>query len=82
MTGIPCPGCGITRAFLALIRGDFAGAVEHNVAILMIVPLVMYLAVLWIVRRKRPSMNERWVWWPTMAVVVLMLALWCVRLFV
>ncbi len=24
--GIPCPACGITRAFLLFLRGDFAGA--------------------------------------------------------
>ena len=26
--GLPCPGCGITRALLALIRFDFASAVR------------------------------------------------------
>ena len=25
-TEIPCPGCGMTRAWLSLLRGDFAGA--------------------------------------------------------
>ena len=26
VTGFPCPGCGMTRAALALVKGDFAGA--------------------------------------------------------
>ena len=26
LLGIPCPGCGMTRAWLSLLRGDFAGA--------------------------------------------------------
>jgi len=39
LTGLPCPGCGITNAFLALGRLDFAGAYARN-------PLVFPLAAL------------------------------------
>lgn len=28
--GIPCPGCGITRAYIALFRLDFAAAFAYN----------------------------------------------------
>ena len=29
-TGIPCPGCGLTRAFCAISHGRFAQARHHN----------------------------------------------------
>ena len=39
VTGLPCPGCGMTHAFLALGRLDFAGAWAAN-------PLAFPLAAL------------------------------------
>ena len=30
MTGIPCPGCGMTRAWLAALRLDFAAAFAYH----------------------------------------------------
>ena len=29
-TGIPCPGCGMTRAILCLLRGEVAQALRHH----------------------------------------------------
>jgi hypothetical protein len=29
-TGIPCPGCGMTKSFMAIARGDWSQAVTHN----------------------------------------------------
>ena len=43
--GIPCPGCGLTRAFLFLGHGDFRSALELNVNSLLAYTLV---ALLWL----------------------------------
>jgi hypothetical protein len=29
-TGVPCPTCGMTRAFMALARGDLSAAWQHH----------------------------------------------------
>jgi len=30
VTGIPCPGCGLTRSFMAMARGDVVRAVQFH----------------------------------------------------
>lgn len=30
LTGITCPGCGMTRAYISLLRFDFAGAFRYH----------------------------------------------------
>jgi hypothetical protein len=44
-TGIPCPGCGMGRATIELIRGNFAEAYHYNIlsipfSILILIALV------------------------------------------
>lgn len=42
ITGLPCPGCGLTRAGIRLLRLDFAGAFRIHP---FIYPIVMYLGI-------------------------------------
>ncbi|MEB3310710.1 MAG: DUF2752 domain-containing protein [Snowella sp.] len=30
LTGIPCPGCGLTRSFIAICQGDWGAAFNHH----------------------------------------------------
>lgn len=41
ITGLSCPGCGITRLFMALAQGDFAQAYASNQAIFWLAPLAL-----------------------------------------
>lgn len=40
--GIPCPGCGGTRAFICLINGDFLSAIYYHA-------FVVYFLVLYVI---------------------------------
>lgn len=45
LTGLKCPGCGVTTLFLRLLRGDWAGAFSANPFLLATSPLLA--AILW-----------------------------------
>ncbi|MBP3412591.1 MAG: DUF2752 domain-containing protein [Oscillospiraceae bacterium] len=39
LTGLCCPGCGISRFFLCLLRLDLLGALSQNLAVAILLPL-------------------------------------------
>lgn len=45
VTGLKCPGCGITTLLLRLLRGDWVGAFAANPFLLVTSPLLA--AILW-----------------------------------
>ncbi len=56
LTGLDCPGCGMTRAFFFISRGHFADAAAMNPASIPAYLIVAGMAVTGIVRiiRNRP----------------------------
>lgn len=45
ITGLLCPGCGLTRAVLACARLDFARAFAYNQYICIALPVLAYLII-------------------------------------
>jgi hypothetical protein len=43
LCGIPCPGCGMTRAFLSLLRLDFYSAFKYNFIVFFMPYVFMYI---------------------------------------
>lgn len=77
MTGIPCPGCGMTRAWLAALRLDFAAAFAYH-PLFWVVPIAFVLAFV----RDGAASNKlkRGIDIVIAVLCVLVVAVWVVRL--
>lgn len=68
ITGLLCPGCGVTRMCLALLRLDLAGAWRANAALLLALPVLAALAIRLAVDyvrtgRRLPTRGEERILW-------------------
>ncbi len=43
ITGLKCPGCGITRMFISLLGFNFFSAFNHNPGIFIILPFLIFI---------------------------------------
>ena len=62
VTGRLCPGCGVTKLCLALLRWDWAGAWDANPVLLLMLPVLAALGVRLAVRyiREDNSTGPKW----------------------
>lgn len=72
--GIPCPGCGMTHAFLALLKLDFKAAFRYN-AMIFVLPFVAAFLVLPFDFFRSKKMTPVWI-----AIGALFIANWIVKL--
>ena len=69
ITGYDCPGCGLTRAVYALMHGDVARAIDHNLLVVVLLPLAILAFARWTASRlgyRTPPLPK---WRPWMSVV-------------
>lgn len=85
--GLPCPGCGLTRATLALMHGNFAEAFAMHPLVLPLAPLyfgAIGVVIVDYVRGPRLRASSSWITkrWVTLAALGLLaatLSLWGAR---
>jgi len=62
LTGLKCPGCGVSRMVLSLLRGDIAAAYEANAFLFVTLPFLLFELGFEFYRqwngRKMPKWNE------------------------
>lgn len=72
VTGVPCPGCGITRAALLFLTGRWQQAWQMNLVIFPIVLTVLYYGVnRYFLNRKVKGMR-----WIILGIAVMLLAVY------
>jgi hypothetical protein len=86
MFGLSCPGCGLTRCFISLARGDVAAAWSYNPAGLLLFAVTAFQIPLrawqlWRIRRGLPEIMMNGAAQVALgAVAILMLGQWALRL--
>ncbi|MCS6799697.1 MAG: DUF2752 domain-containing protein [Myxococcota bacterium] len=83
--GVPCPGCGLTRATLALLQGDWAAWWRMHPFAIVFAPLVAWWLVRsvleaggWLRSARDPlAAIPSWIW---MGLVVAFVGFWIARL--
>jgi hypothetical protein len=85
LTGVPCPGCGLTTGAVALVRGDVGGAFAANPVILGLAATAV-LAVVLLAARATGALpppvawSDRWRRRTGWAAALLALASWAFQL--
>lgn len=56
ITGYDCPGCGIQRAFHALLHGELKAALHYNAFLVVSIPLMCFYGYAELRREKQPRL--------------------------
>jgi hypothetical protein len=75
VTGLPCPGCGMTRAMLALGQGRLAAAAIFN----PLAPPLLAVMLAWLLGARISAARHRAALWTLLGAV---LVFWAARLWV
>ena len=75
---IPCPGCGITRAYIAILSLDWKAAFQYHPLFFMVLPMLLYVPHRGILKKRLKDKTEILIFIST---VILFIAIYIVRMF-
>ena len=75
---IPCPGCGITRAYIAILSLDWQAAFRYHPLFFMVLPILLYIPHRGILRKRLTDKMETIIFIIT---VILFIGVYILRLF-
>ena len=83
--GISCPGCGLTRSFIAISHGQFQRAWNLNAASFLIYSFVLvqipwHLFQISRLRKNVPTIRSLWIYIPLVTCAVAIVLQWLVRM--
>ena len=86
LMGIDCPGCGMTRAFISISRGDFARAWQLNHASFFVyffvaIQIPWHAFQIWRLKRNKRPIEWGLIYMTPVAVVVVLSINWAWTLF-
>lgn len=81
VTGLDCPGCGVSRMCLALMRLDFLEAFSHNPALMILSPIWLVTFLFWLHSYIRDGRREQAQWqkWVTIVSIAVLLVFGVLR---
>ena len=83
--GIPCPGCGLTRAFVSISHGEFSRAWRFNPASFLFYPFV-FVQIPWnamqifLIRKRGYGLRVPYIHFLPIAIAIVLFLQWLVRL--
>ncbi|MBN2221358.1 MAG: DUF2752 domain-containing protein [Vallitaleaceae bacterium] len=77
--GIPCPGCGMTRSYKALLKLDFQQAFYYHPLFFLVPILFLFILVQFCLLKKKGKAN-RWIEWILYIMVGLFLVVYVYRM--
>ena len=71
LTGIDCPGCGMTRAFFALLKGDLMASLAYNPALIPFLLTITALLIQLKIKHPKGGLYIIWLFSLTSAVAMI-----------
>ncbi len=78
LTGLQCPGCGLQRMLNHLFHGELAEAFRSNGFVLCALPIIIWFAIVEILRKRKPALYEATFSTPVVILTGVAVAAWVV----